>query len=151
MLQGNKPRWSSVLVHNAHTPEGIEDAGAMCQHEVDYLQQPLCSSPIPGSCLPQVRLEIHAGCLILCICSGEPTITQLSRWLHRLLCMATPPASKSKLLPCRFSVPHLVRCILGSTLRCMVLGSLFNLGLSMTGNAKGFWAAKVSSCSKPSS
>lgn len=45
-----------------------------------------------------------------------------------------------------FSIPHLIRCIMGSTLRCMVLGSLFNLGLSMTGNAKGFWAAKVTSC-----
>ena len=34
---------------------------------------------------------------------------------------------------------------MGSTLRAMVWGSAFNLALSVTGKAKGFWAAKVTS------
>ncbi len=37
---------------------------------------------------------------------------------------------------------------MGSTLRAMVWGSVFNLALSVTGKTKGFWAAKVTSVGK---
>ncbi|DBA86511.1 hypothetical protein WJX79_003350 [Trebouxia sp. C0005] len=44
-----------------------------------------------------------------------------------------------------FSIPHVIRCVMGSTLRAMVWGSVFNLALSVNGKTKGFWAAKVTS------
>ena len=49
---------------------------------------------------------------------------------------------------CRFSVPHVIRCFMGSSLRAMVWGSALNLALSVTGSTKGFWAAKVTSVGK---
>lgn len=44
-----------------------------------------------------------------------------------------------------FSVPHIIRCMMGSSLRAMVWASAINLALSVAGKSKGFWAAKVTS------
>ncbi len=37
----------------------------------------------------------------------------------------------------------MIRCILGTTLRLAVYGSILNLALSFAGKTEGFWATKV--------
>ncbi len=43
----------------------------------------------------------------------------------------------------RATPPHVIRCILGTTLRLAVYGSILNLALSFAGKTEGFWATKV--------
>ena len=51
----------------------------------------------------------------------------------------------------RATPAHVVRCVLGTTLRLAVYGSILNLGLSFAGKTEGFWATKVCSlCCLPS-
>ena len=47
--------------------------------------------------------------------------------------------------PClsRMTTSHAVRCMLGTALRIATWGSMVNLGLSMAGKTRGFWATKV--------
>ena len=43
----------------------------------------------------------------------------------------------------RTTPSHAVRCVLGTALRLAVWGSVLNLGLSVAGKTRGFWATKV--------
>ena len=51
----------------------------------------------------------------------------------------------------RTTPSHCVRCILGTALRAAVWGSALNLGLSVAGRTRGFWATKVVNASVRSS
>lgn len=44
---------------------------------------------------------------------------------------------------CRASPGHVIRCVVGSSLRFIVWVSLANVAAAATGRTKGFWAAKV--------
>ena len=51
---------------------------------------------------------------------------------------------------CRASPGHVIRCVVGSSLRFIVWVSLANVAAAATGRTKGFWAAKVGpSCHAP--
>ena len=80
----------------------------------------------------------------------------LAGWLHarsilRLLAVGTEAIPckqmivprKGGLFCCRTTPRHVVRCVLGTTLRLAVYGSVLNLGLSFAGKTQGFWATKV--------
>ena len=49
-----------------------------------------------------------------------------------------------EMITCRATPAHVVRCVLGTTLRLAVYGSVLNLALSVAGKTDGFWATKVS-------